>query len=84
MIMSIHVILGVTIRTPSMIKTLKRNGVTIIMVLDHDHEGEEELLDDVTYLSPNQMKDYIKENESIVFHKFMNRISKYRSRPDLL
>ena len=70
--MSLHVILGITIHSPTMIRTLKSSGNNI-MVLDHDHVGDEELVNDVTYLSPDQAKGYINQSENVVFHKFMNR-----------
>lgn len=41
MILTMHIILGVTIRTPDMIKKLKERGVTNITVIDYDHEGDE-------------------------------------------
>ena len=75
--MSLHVILGITISTSSMISALKSNGVTTIMVLDHDHEGEEQLVDGVIYLSPDQTKDYVKENKNVVFHQFLHRGHNY-------
>ncbi|WP_318617305.1 hypothetical protein [Sporosarcina sp. YIM B06819] len=71
--MAMHIILGVTIRTPGMIKKLKGQGVTHIAVIDYDHEGDEELVDDVTYMSLIQAKPYVEKSEDVFFHKYMYR-----------
>ena len=72
--MTMHIILGVSIRTPDMIKKLKKQGVASISVVDYDHEGDERLVDDVAYLSLNQAKPYIEKSKDVYFHKYMYRM----------
>jgi len=56
-----------------MIKELKKHGATNIAVIDYDHEGDEELVDDVAYLSLIQAKPYVEKSEDVFFHKYMHR-----------
>lgn len=65
------VILGRNIDTSNWIKELKTNLNENIIVIDYEHTGEPETIEDIIYLSPLGAQEFLAKYDSINFYKSM-------------
>ena len=70
---TVHVILGICMKTPSLTEMLEKAGIQSIAVIDYEAEVPKMRIADVDFYSPRAAIQHLKKAENVIFHKYLKK-----------